>query len=101
MAKVAWRPQARVELKEILKFIARNDGRPQTAAKIDAEIREKLLLYAESPNIGQRYAGLLEGTRYCIHKRWAIFYRPIESGIEVTNVIDTARDFSKLFGTSN
>ena len=98
MANVVWSPQARAELKEILKFIARKDHRILTAAKIENEIRQKLIIYAENPEIGTRYPELPNDVLTCVYKRWAILYLPIENGIQVLNVIDSARDFKKLFG---
>ena len=97
MAKVEWSPQARTELKEILKFIARRDKRPQTAANIEAEIKKKLILYAGSPDIGHCHELLPNDWRCCRHKRWTIVYRPGESGIQVLRIVDAARNFTRLF----
>lgn len=101
MANAVWRPQAESDLEDILYFIAKEDGRPATAAKIEMEIQEKIVLYAESPDIGQRYSGLSEDTRYCIHKRWAIFYRAADSGIEVLRVKIRPVTFQSCLVASN
>ena len=97
MAQVTWTPLAESDLEEILIFIA-EQGRPQTAEKINLEIRDKLAIYAESPNIGHVRSGFPEGVRFCIHKRWVIMYQPNKAGIGILRVIDSAREFSKLFG---
>ena len=48
MGKAVWTPQAEAELEAILYYIAKEDGRPRTAAKINNEIRVKMDLYEES-----------------------------------------------------
>ena len=97
MANVIWTPLAEADLEEILFFIA-EQGRPSTAEKINREIRDKLAIYAESPSIGHIRSGFPEGVRFCIHKRWVIMYQANKVGIDILRVIDSARDFSKLFG---
>jgi plasmid stabilization system protein ParE len=98
MANILWTPYAVAELEEILLYIAIEDGRPATAAKINDEIEERLKLFALSPEIGQRLEGLPDDWRFLRHKRWVIFYRPHTTGIEVLRVIDGSRDFRLLFG---
>ena len=89
---------AKADLEEILIFIAEKDGRPLTAETINNEIRDKLAMYAESPSIGHVRSGFPAGVRFCNHKRWVIMYQPNEVGIVVLRVVDSARDFGKLFG---
>lgn len=97
MPIVKWRPQARQELKDILKFIARQDNRPATAARIRTEIREKINLVSQNPEMGSAKDELPDDCRMFLHKRWAIIYEPKSYGIEIVRVIDTARDFGNMF----
>ena len=97
MPVVKWKPQAEQELEDILVFIAEQDSRPQTAVKLERELHSKLILYAENPDMGSKHPDLPAGVLSCIFKRWVILYRSSEVGIEVLNVIDSARDFPRLF----
>jgi plasmid stabilization system protein ParE len=53
MPRVRWTLQARQELKEIAKYIARRQHRPRAAAKLVDDIGDKLMLqlsrFAEAP----------------------------------------------------
>ena len=53
MARAIWTPLAETDLEEILIFIA-EQGRPQTAEKINYEIRDKVAIYAETPDTRHR-----------------------------------------------
>ncbi len=69
MPAVKWTPKAEQELEDILVFIAEKDSRPQTAIKIEEEIHDKLVLYAENPEMGSKHPSFPEGIACCVHKR--------------------------------
>lgn len=97
MSQAEWTPQAETDLEEIVYYIAVQDGRPQTAAKNAHEIRDKCEHYAKHTEIGTKRDDLALGL-YCFrHKRWLIFYEPLETGIRVLHVVDGSRDYPRLF----
>jgi plasmid stabilization system protein ParE len=98
MPRVRWTPQARQELKEVAKYIARQDNRPRVASKLVDDVRDKLELYAQQPGMGTWHSELPTGFRYFAHKRYIIIYQPRDDGIIVHGVVDGAREWTRLFG---
>ena len=96
MLKAEWTPQARTELKKILKFIAKK-GRPLTAERLYDEIHEKAEFYARTPDTGLQHKHMPDEWLYGRFKRWAIVFERTDKGIKVLRVIDFSRDFDKLF----
>jgi plasmid stabilization system protein ParE len=60
MARAEWTSIAEDELTDIAYWIAVKSGRPLTARKTVAEIREKAERYAAMPGMGQRHPDLPE-----------------------------------------
>ena len=54
MGKAEWKPQAESELEDIVFYVAKVAGRPQAAVRVMNEILEKMALYADNPEMGQR-----------------------------------------------
>ena len=97
MAKAFWAQLAEDELEEIAYYIAVNDRRPETAAKIVTELKDKAQHYADNPATGQRHPDMPDGWLHFIHKRWIVVYQAHNEGILVLRVIDGSRDFNRLF----
>ncbi len=89
--------QAEQDLLEIAYQIAVTDDRPDTATQIIDELVAKCNFYAKMPLLGTAANDLFEGCRYGRHKRWIIFYRSRQDGIDVIRIIDGARDYPHLF----
>jgi plasmid stabilization system protein ParE len=85
------------DLEEIAYHIAVRDGRPLTAERIIDELIGKCDFYAQCPEIRTAADHLFEGCRIGRHKRWAIFYRMHDEGIDVVRIVDAARDYPSLF----
>jgi plasmid stabilization system protein ParE len=98
-AKATWSGLAELDLEEIVYYIAVKDGRPHVAEQIAREIREACDRYAQHPHLGVADARLGENVRRFTHKRWVIFYRPLADSIGVLRVIDSSRDFDRLFSS--
>jgi toxin ParE1/3/4 len=85
------------DLQEIAYHIAVRDGRPLTAERILEELIAKCEFYAGCPEVGAAADHLFEGCRIGRHKRWAIFYRERDEGIDIVRIVDGARDYPSLF----
>ncbi|HEY0009706.1 MAG TPA: type II toxin-antitoxin system RelE/ParE family toxin [Tepidisphaeraceae bacterium] len=80
--------------------------RPSAAAHFARIIDDDLATLAQNPNFGTRLDGLPE--RLAGIRQWPmshfinyiIYYRPIESGIEVIRVIHGARDVRRILRKS-
>jgi toxin ParE1/3/4 len=96
------RAQAIVDLAAIVDEIARD--RPRTAERFLKAANEAVELLATMPEAG----GLCEFCSPLVQdmrvwpirkfKKYLIFYRPIENGIEVIRVLYGGRDLESLFG---
>lgn len=99
-ARAVWAPEAESDLEAIVYHIAIQDGRPAVAEKIAHELRDKCASYANYPLTGESEPRLGTDCRRFRYKRWAVFYKPIETGIAVLRIVDGARDFDRLFESS-
>lgn len=97
MPSANWSDVARDDLKEIGRYIGRQQHRPSTASTIMREIRNHCDHLARSPYLGTARPDLDEGIRIAFWKRWVIIFRPAEDGIDVLRIVDGSRDWSKLF----
>jgi len=93
------------DLDEQAKFIQRDS--PNAAIRFLAASEASFRLLADMPELGERqdfgrkeFAGLrawpVRG-----FENYLVFYRPIESGIEVLRVLHAARDIAALFDETN
>ena len=97
MPKAVRSHEAEEDLFDIAYQIGVRDQRPQTASKVVDELIAKCETYAQTPLIGTPDDSLFKGCRIGRHKRWLIFYRLSEMGIEVVRILDGARDYPRLF----
>ena len=95
MPQVLWTPVAESDLDDILFYIAFVDRRPATSERIYFEIRSKVAEQAERPLTGHRHGDAPEGWLYLKHKRWLVFYQPLDDGLEVMRVVDGVRDLPR------
>ncbi len=98
MPQVIWTPQAESELEEILFHIRVQDGRPVTARRIGQEYYDLAEQSAGRPAGGHQHPHAPDGWLYFQHKRWLVFYRQHQTGIEVMRVVDGARDLPRRLG---
>ena len=97
MAGVVWTPVAESDLDDILFYISCVDRRPATGERIYYEIRDRVAEHAAKQLPGQRHPHAPDGWLYLRHKRWLIFYRPQEDGIEILRIVDAVRDLPRQF----
>lgn len=88
---------AKLDLDEILDFIAIERRQPEIAHKNVDGIESACDLYAKNPLLGEAAPKLGQEHRLFHYKRWVIIYRPIENGIEVMRIVDGSRDYGRLF----
>lgn len=86
---------ARQELREIWATIA-EDNEPAADRIID-RLYEAFSKLAEYPLFGHAESDLGAQIRSWPVSRYMIYYRPIESGVEILHIYDGARDIPRLF----
>ncbi|MBD0262824.1 MAG: type II toxin-antitoxin system RelE/ParE family toxin [Tolypothrix sp. Co-bin9] len=95
MSRYVFTVQARLDIKEINKFIAREN--PQAATRFIDAVEEKCKVLADFPNMGRSFDYVAPSLRGFSVGNYLIFYRQIENGIEVERVLSGYRDFDALF----
>jgi plasmid stabilization system protein ParE len=98
MAGVKWTPKARIALQEIAGYIARQSGHPGVADKFVDAIHKKSGSYGRQPMMGSIHEELPDVFRYFTHSRHVIIYEKRADGIVIHLVIDSAREWTRLFG---
>jgi toxin ParE1/3/4 len=95
MARVTRSTKAQQDLEEILDYLDSQsmDASERFATKFD----QACDLHAHNPLIGARSEEYAPRLRHFTVWNYAIFYRPIEDGIQIIRIIHGARDIPKLF----
>jgi toxin ParE1/3/4 len=97
MSIADWSDVAREDLKEIGRYIGRQQIRPSTAVKIMRELRAHCDDLALAPHSGTARPDLGDHIRVTSYKRWVIVFRPVAEGIAVLRIVDGSRDWTRLF----
>ncbi len=95
MSRYILSPQAKLDIREIRKYIAQNNQ--SAARRLVESIRQKCRVIAEFPNMGRSYANLAPSLRGVPIGSYLILYRPIENGIEVARVVSGYRNLQAQF----
>jgi toxin ParE1/3/4 len=95
MSRYRFTTSARIDLKEIVRYIARDN--PEVGRKLKDKIKQQCQLLAKYPNMGRRRDELAPALRSFPVNEYLIFYLPIENGIEVERVVSGYRDLDTLF----
>ena len=92
-------PQAEDDLINIWVRIASDS--PFHADRYLDHLDAKMQLLAEFPHLGRLHPELGQGLRGFPVDDYLIFYRQVESGVDIVRVLHGARDIQALFHTSD
>ncbi len=95
MAEVLRSNLAELDLMEIWAHIAEDSV--GAADRFLDLLDQKCKTLAEAPRIGRLREDLAPDLRSLPVKRYIIFYRPMEDGIEVVRVLNAYRDIKRMF----
>jgi toxin ParE1/3/4 len=95
MARVIRSEQAQQDLEEILDYL--DSQSTQAADRFATKFDQTCDLHAKHPQIGASAEEYAPNLRHFTVWSYAIFYRPIEEGIELIRIIHGARDIPRLF----
>ena len=70
---------------------------PSRAERFVDTLHSKFRSLARHPYLGQACEELAPALRFYPVRKYVIFYRPLEDGIEIVRVIHGARDIAALF----
>ncbi len=82
--------EARQDLKSIYRYITRDN--PPAAGRLRQIFYEKFRGLADHPFLGKARDDLAEGLRMSLAGKYVILYRPKRYGIQVVQVVHSARD---------
>lgn len=95
--------QARSDLDDISAYLAEQS--PAAPRKVLLELWKTFELLAANPEIGNRRDDLHPNVRMFIPSRpassYIVFYYPRSDGVEVSDIIHAARDWSEMFASGN
>lgn len=98
MPEVRRSRQAQRDLEDILDYLD-NQG-ADVADRFAVKFDHACALHADHPEIGARCEEYAPNLRHFTVWNYAIFYRPVENGIELIRIIHGARDIPNLFDNS-
>ena len=93
--RLIFSPRAIAELQEIGEYIAKNNL--SAALSVVAKLQKRCQDAADHPAIGHKRNELQPGLRSLAEGDYIIFYRSLDSGIEITKIVHGKRDIQKLF----
>jgi toxin ParE1/3/4 len=95
VAKVKITPLAETDLEDIWIYISTHSV--ESANRTIAELMKAFNLLASSPGLGRDKPELVVNVRSFPHKRYIIFYFPIDDGVEIFRVLHAARNIEDVF----
>lgn len=95
MAKVEISPLAESDLENIWGYFS--EYSLESAKQIIREFGQKFDLLSENSKLGRSCDEFILNLRSFPHKKYIIFYFPIENGIEVFRILHGAREIEDLF----
>jgi toxin ParE1/3/4 len=89
--------QAREDLKEISRYIAKEREAPQGAKRLRALFLAQFRLLGSQPLMGELRADLGANVRQWPVGDYVVFYEPTDTGIEIIQIVHGARDLGSAF----
>jgi toxin ParE1/3/4 len=99
MNRCAFDPAVHGDLAEIWRYIAVENHSPGAADKLIDMLFGKFSLLAAQPLLGESREDLGENVRAFVARSYLILYRPIPNGIEILQVVHSARDITRAART--
>lgn len=102
MSRYIISPGAREDLKDISRFISRQQSRPQTAARLRSRFLEHFRLLTTHPQIGEARDDLRPGVRqWTTADGFVVFFEPLDNGVAILQVVHGSRDIEAVFRRNN
>ena len=95
MSRVIRSDQAQADLEGIFDYL--DSQSTQAADRFAVKFEQSCELHSAHPLIGASAEEYARNLRYFTVWNYAIFYRPVDDGIELIRIIHGARDIPKLF----
>lgn len=96
MARIVRRPQARLDLLGIWRYIADESGEAR-ADKYLRRLNDVISYLAQQPLMGRLRPEIEEGIRSFVAESHLVFYIALEDGIELVRMIHGSQDLEKAW----
>lgn len=90
--------EARQDLKEIYRHIF--SANPSAAERLHDLFYDKFRILADNPLLGEKREDLAENLRMFTTGNYVILYRPAKNGVEIIQIVHSARDLPALWSSS-
>ena len=97
MGRVVRTPLARIDLKNIGRYIARESRSRGVAVRFLDRIAARCRVYATHPELGEACPDLERDVRRFPVGNYVVVYRPLDKGIEVLRVLHGSRDIPAVW----
>ncbi len=97
MSKTRYLPEAREDLTSIWWYVLRESGSTETADRVLDRLDDACQLLGAQPDMGQLRDELTPGIRSFAVGKYAVFYTPVATGVEIVQIIHGARDIPAAF----
>ncbi len=98
MYQLRYLEQAKEDLIQIKRYIARESGSNEVALRYTDMLRRQCRELAELPGVmGRARPELMEGLRSIAHGNYVILFRYSGSSVEIVSIIEGHRDIEGLF----
>ena len=96
MARVTRSDHAQQDLEDILDYL--DSQRTEAAGRFAVKLEETCDVHPTHPQIGAKAEEYAPTLRHFTVWNYAIFYRPVDGGIELIRILHDTRDLPKFFG---
>ncbi len=98
MRQLRYLEQAKSDLLQIKRYLARESGSNALALRYMEKLRQECRRLAEAPGmLGRARPELMEGMRSIPHGNYVIFFRYDDSSVEIVSIVEGHRDIEELF----
>jgi plasmid stabilization system protein ParE len=98
MYQLRYLEQAKVDLIQIKRYIAKESGSNRVAVRYTEMLRQKCRRLAELPGtMGRARPELMEGIRSLPYGNYIILFRYRDSLVEIISIIEGHRDIEEMF----
>lgn len=94
MSRFTLDPNVRKDLEDIWDYVDIRNASPDAAVRLMETLYDMFAMLARNPLMGEARDDLAEGLRAFVARPYVILYRPNRDGIEVAQVVHSARDIT-------
>jgi toxin ParE1/3/4 len=99
MTRFILNPEVRQDLDDIWNYIGIEKGNPSAAYRLTERLSEAFSALASQPLLGQQREDLGPNVRAFVVRPYVVLYRPQPNGVQIVQVVHSARDIQAIART--